>query len=139
MNYKRIDNKIILRLEIGEDIIESLKEIGRLEKISLGSFSGLGAANDVTLGIYKISNKEYTRASFKEDMEILSLSGNYSTMNDEVYVHCHISLSREDFSLVGGHLEKAIVSVTSEIIIDIIDGQVDRYYDEEIGVNLLKL
>ena len=38
----------------------------------------------------------------------------------------------------GGHLNRAIVSATCEMIINIIDGRVDRYFDEEIGLNLLK-
>lgn len=38
----------------------------------------------------------------------------------------------------GGHLNRAIVSATCEIIINIIDGKVDRYFDKEIGLNLFK-
>ena len=38
----------------------------------------------------------------------------------------------------GGHLNRAIVSATCEMIINIIDGEVDRYHDEEIGLNLFK-
>ena len=34
---------------------------------------------------------------------------------------------------------KAIVSATCEMVIQVINGQVDRYFDEEIGLNLLKL
>lgn len=38
----------------------------------------------------------------------------------------------------GGHLNKAIVSATCEMVISIIEGNVDRYFDEEIGLNLFK-
>ena len=39
----------------------------------------------------------------------------------------------------GGHLNRAIVSATCEMIIDVIDvidGTVDRIYDEETGLNI---
>lgn len=38
----------------------------------------------------------------------------------------------------GGHLNRTIVSATCEMVINIIDGKVDRYFDEEIGLNLFK-
>lgn len=36
----------------------------------------------------------------------------------------------------GGHLNRAIVSATCEMIIDVIDGTVDRIHDEETGLNI---
>lgn len=41
-------------------------------------------------------------------------------------------------NVVGGHLNKAIVSVTCEAVITAIDGVIDRKYDENIGINLFK-
>ena len=38
----------------------------------------------------------------------------------------------------GGHLNRAIVSATCEMIINIIDGEVDRKLDENIGLNLFE-
>ena len=40
--------------------------------------------------------------------------------------------------MFGGHLNRAEVSATCEMVIQIIQGQVDRYFDESIGLNLFR-
>ena len=60
-------------------------------------------------------------------------------MNDEYYCHMHLSAGNDQGQVFGGHLNKAIVSATCEMVIQIINGEVDRYFDEEVGLNLLKL
>ena len=59
-------------------------------------------------------------------------------MNDEFYTHIHMSAGNDKGEVFGGHLNRAIVSATCEMIINIIDAKVDRFYDEEIGLNLFK-
>ena len=49
-----------------------------------------------------------------------------------------MSAGNEKGEVFGGHLNKAMVSATCEMVIYIIDGKIDRYYDEQIGLNLLK-
>jgi len=39
--------------------------------------------------------------------------------------------------VIGGHLNNAIVSGTLEAVIDIIDGEICRERNEDIGLNLL--
>ena len=49
-----------------------------------------------------------------------------------------MSVADKNNSVYGGHLNSAIVSATCEMIIMIIDGTVDRKFDDNIGLNLLK-
>ena len=59
-------------------------------------------------------------------------------MDGEYYSHIHFSAGNENGEVFGGHLNKAVVSATCEMIINIIDGVVDRKFDEDIGLNLFK-
>ena len=135
MKYQRFEQTIIVRMDKGEDIVEQVKNVALKEKIKLASISALGAINEFTVGVFKTKEKKYYANEFKGDFEIVSLTGTINTMNDEYYSHMHLSAGNDQ----GGHLNKAIVSATCEMVIQIINGEVDRYFDEEVGLNLLKL
>lgn len=138
MEYKKFGNKIIARIDKGEEILEKIKEIALKENIKLANVNALGATNDFTVGVYKVNEKKYYSNSFKGAYEIVSLTGSINTMNEKFYTHIHMSCGDEKGNVVGGHLNKAIVSATCEMFIDIIDGKVDRFNDEDTGLNLFK-
>ena len=139
MKYKRFDNTIVLRLEIGEEIVQSIVEVAKKENIKLASITGIGAVDNLTIGVFKPKDKKYYSNHFEGDFEVLSLNGNLSTMNQEVYQHLHIAVGNVQGQAFGGHLNEAVVSVTAEIFIQIIDGEVDRFLDESININLMDL
>lgn len=139
MKYKRFDNTIVLRLEIGEEIITSITEVAKKENIKLATVTGIGAVDDLTIGVFKPKEKKYYSNHFVGDFEVLSINGNLSTMNNEVYQHLHIAVGNVQGHAFGGHLNEAVVSVTAEIFINIIDGEVDRFLDESININLMDL
>lgn len=138
MEYKKFDKTIIARVDKGEEILEKIKEISLKEDIKLASVQALGAVNHFTVGVFKTEEKQYHSNNFEGNFEIVSLTGTINTMNDEFYCHLHMSAGNDKGEVFGGHLNKAIVSATCEIVIDIIDGKVDRSYDKEIGLNLFK-
>lgn len=139
MKYQRFEQTIIVRMDKGEDIVEQVKNVALKEKIKLASISALGAINEFTVGVFKTKEKKYYANEFKGDFEIVSLTGTINTMNNEYYSHMHLSAGNDQGQVFGGHLNKAIVSATCEMVIRIINGEVDRYFDEEVGLNLLKL
>lgn len=139
MKYRRYDNTIIARIDKNEEILEKIKEISLKENIKLTSVNALGATNKFTVGVFNINEKKYYLNEFKGNFEIVSLTGTINTMNNEFYTHIHMSAGNEKGEVFGGHLNMAIVSATCEMVITIIDGVIDRYFDEETGLNLFKL
>ena len=88
---------------------------------------------------------EYTRQTkeilFKQlpgYYEITSLTGTINTMDGEYYAHLHMSAGNQNGEVFGGHLNRAIVSATCELVITVIDGRVDRVHDEKTGLNIFK-
>ncbi len=138
MEYRKFGNKIVVRMDKGEEILEQLKELASKENIKLASIEALGAVNDITVGVFHTLEKKYYSNHFEGDFEIVSLTGTINTMNHEYYSHLHMSVGDKDGKVFGGHLNRAVVSATCEMVITLIDGEVDRAYDEEIGLNLFK-
>lgn len=138
MEYRRFNNTIIVRIDKGEEILSKIEEVALKENIKLASVNALGATNDFTVGVFKTNEKKYYSNEFKGNFEIVSLTGTINTMNNEFYTHIHMSAGNDKGEVFGGHLNRAIVSATCEMVINIIDGYVDRYFDEEIGLNLFK-
>ena len=136
MEYRRFENTVIARIDKGEEILESLKEISLKENIKLANISALGAVNDFTVGVFKTEEKKYYSNDFKGNFEIVSLTGTVTAMNGEYYAHIHMSAGNDRGEVFGGHLNRAVVSATCEMVINIIDGAVDRRFNESIGLNL---
>ena len=136
MDYRRFGKTIIARIDRGEEVLTQLKNIALKEEIKLASVRALGATDDFTVGVFKVDEKKYYANHFTGDFEIVSLTGTISTMNGEYYAHLHMSAGDEQGRVFGGHLNEALISATCEMVIEVIDGQVDRVRDESVGLNL---
>ena len=136
MEYKKVKNHIIVRLDVGEEIISSIMNILKNEKISFATVTGIGATNDFTVGTYDVTNQLYNKSNYKGVYEIVSLLGNTSTMNNEPYIHIHMSAADKNNNVVGGHLNEAYISATAEIILNIIETNVDRIKNSNTELNV---
>lgn len=134
MKYKVFNEKIILRLNRGEEVLESIKKVCAEEKIQSAAISAIGAADKVTVGLYEVEKREYKSNTFNKEMEITNISGNVSSKDGEIYLHLHGTFADENGCCIGGHLNEAVISGTCEIIINIIKGKIDRIFDGETGL-----
>lgn len=138
MEYKRFNNTIIVRFDIGDEIVEKVKELGLKENIKLANVSALGATDYFVAGVYSVPEKKYYKNEFKGVYEITNITGTINTMDGEFYSHLHITCADQNGACFGGHLNSAKVSATCEMVITIIEGTVDRFHDETTGLNLFK-
>jgi len=139
MKFKKIKDNYFIRLERGEKIIENLKNFCAKQKIKCGYFFGIGALDRVELAHYIVENKKYTSKMLNEPLEIINMSGNITTFGNDVYLHCHITLSDDEMNAIAGHLKEGKISATCEIVLIKLNAKINRKHDEFIGLNLMDL
>ena len=138
MKSVNFGNHYLLRIDKGEEIVETLGKFCEEENIKLGTVSALGAAAKVKVGLFNVPKKEYISKEFDGMFEITSLSGTISTMDEKTYLHLHINFSDADCNVYGGHLNYCYCGATCEMVVDKIDGKIDRKFSEELGLNLFE-
>lgn len=74
-----------------------------------------------------------------EQVEVLSLVGDISLENDEPRVHVHAVVGKSDGSAMGGHLLKAHVWPTLEVLVTESPGHLRRAYDPETRLMLIDI
>ena len=138
MQYKKFGNVYAVRIDKGEEILASLKEFAVKENIAFARVSAIGAVGSFTAGVFDTKTKQYCANEFEGNFEIVSLSGTVDRMNGAYYAHLHMSAGNEKGEVFGGHLNRAVVSATCEMTVTLTDGEIDRCFDEEVGLNLWK-
>lgn len=138
MEYRQFGDKFAVRLDRGEEIVQSLLKLCAWKDIRTAQVTGIGAVGEVTAGLFDTEAKSFLPHMWTGDMEITALVGNITSMEGKPYEHLHISVADREGNVRGGHLKRAVVSATAEIIVTVIDGAVDREMSSEIGLNLMK-
>lgn len=136
MEYRRFGSTVVARIDRGEEILAALQRIAEAEGIRLAEVSALGAVDDFTVGVYDVAEQAYQSHRFEGPFEIVSLTGTVNTMHGGYYAHIHMSAAGADGRVLGGHLNRAAVSATCELLLRCIDGTVDRARDPQTGLNL---
>ncbi|EHJ07080.1 PPC domain-containing DNA-binding protein [Staphylococcus simiae] len=137
MKMQVSQNVILLVLEQGEDIVSAVTKIAEDHSKKFGTVSGIGACDDVTLNFYNLSTQQYEEHHIHQPLELTSLLGNISRIDDKAFAHLHATFGDDQYRTYSGHLAKAIVSATAEIVITLTDMDINREFNDHIGLNLL--
>ena len=139
MDYRKFGTTYVMRLDPGDEILEKVLWLAAVEGIKLATVTGLGAVDNVTLGIFSPDTKQYKANMFHTDFEIVSLTGTITTQKGRPYAHLHMAVGDLAGRCYGGHLNRAVVSATAEIILTVIPGgEIERKPDPRIGLNLME-
>ena len=137
MDYRKFGTTYVMRLDPGDEIVEKVLWLAAVEQIKLATVTGLGAVDNVTLGIFSPDTKQFKANMFHADFEIVSLTGTITSQRGRPYAHLHMAVSDLAARCFGGHLNRGVVSASAEIVIQVLPGEIDRQPDARIGLNLM--
>jgi hypothetical protein len=128
-----------LVLEAGDEVVSTLTEFAKTERLAASHFTAIGALSGVTLGYFQRDRKTYARIPIREQVEVLSLVGDIALDGDAPKVHAHIVVGKADASAHGGHLLDARVWPTLEVILTESPAHLRRRLDRDSGLALIDL
>ncbi|NVM52369.1 MAG: DNA-binding protein [Candidatus Helarchaeota archaeon] len=113
-----ISRMLFIKLEPGDDILESLTQAVTDNSIKTGFFTAIGAINQANIGFYLMDQKKYQTITFQEDLEILSCIGDITLKDGSPVVHAHLVVADHAGHAFGGHLLSGCqISVTGEVFL----------------------
>ena len=139
MQYKKFGDTYLVRIDLNEEIMQSLKQLCEKEDIRLAQVNAIGASNHAVVGVYDLREQAYHREELNGFMEITGLTGNVTRMNGEVYLHLHGTMVDQNNVIHGGHVIELTVGATCEMFVQVLPGEVSRTREESLGINLISL
>ncbi|MBQ9197600.1 MAG: DNA-binding protein [Clostridia bacterium] len=138
MDYRHFGNTYVIRMDRGEEVLSTLTALCEKEHILLASVQALGAADRAVVCVYDVKEKVFHRQTLTGPMEIASLIGTVTQQDGKPYLHLHVTLCDEHLIAHGGHANEITLSATCEMVLTVIDGQVGRVLDPDIGLNVFQ-
>ncbi|MCR5089184.1 MAG: DNA-binding protein [Oscillospiraceae bacterium] len=142
MDYRRIGDKVYIRIDKNEDIIHCVKKVCEEEHYCSAIFHGIGACGKVCISTYLPETESFLDHWKEGLLELISLDGNISHDSDgRLYEHSHAMFSylneSKELSCFGGHLKKALVSYTAEIVLEELPEEgIGRMTDPYTGISV---
>jgi predicted DNA-binding protein with PD1-like motif len=128
----------LLVLEAGDEVMSGVTEWAAHSELPGSSFTGIGAFSEATLGYYDLDEQEYVEIPVDGQVEVLVLAGDITLDGQGGWqVHGHVVCGRRDGSTVGGHLLRAVVRPTLELVVTASPTHLPRRHDPASGLALI--
>ena len=137
MKTRAIERGFVLKLERGEELVETVCQWAAALGIAAGEVRGIGTLADIELGYFDLETREYQRTVLPAAMELLVLQGNLAQADGAPMLHAHVVLAGPDLVARGGHLFRAAVAATVELFFAPTATPLVRELDEDVNLKLL--
>jgi predicted DNA-binding protein with PD1-like motif len=126
--------------ETGDEVLPPLREFAKKHQTRSAHFTAIGAFSSVVLAYFDWPSKQYKEIPVDEQVEVLTLAGDIAWKDDgEPVVHAHVVVGRADGTTRGGHLRRALVRPTLELMLTETPKWLERVHDPESGLALIRV
>jgi uncharacterized protein len=126
-------------LESGDEAMATLKAFVTHEQVGAAQFSAIGAFSHAELNYFDWERKQYLPIPVNEQVEVASLTGDVALASDgKPALHIHAVLGRRDGTALAGHLAKAWVRPTLEVVLTESPAHLRKQYDAQSGLALIR-
>lgn len=137
MDYRNMNDICYIRVDKGEEIIEKILEVCKLEGINSAVFSGIGGCSRAEIQTFNPVEKYFETETIEGMLELVNISGDIISDNGQLFHHAHAMFSYKDgleHKMAGGHIKSITVLYTAEIELrPVIGGKIGRKHDPETG------
>ncbi|WP_158894430.1 PPC domain-containing DNA-binding protein [Amycolatopsis anabasis] len=126
-------------LDTGDEVSEQLLRFAEAGQVRTAEFTAIGAFERVELGYYDVDAREYRNNPLDEQVEVLTMTGNIVSAGDRRQLHAHVVVGLRDATTRGGHLLRAWVRPTLEVMVTESPRELTRRHDEPSGLALIDL
>lgn len=121
----------------GDEVLSGITEFANKYNVKGGHFTAIGAFKKAISGWYDASKKAYKLNHINQQVELVSLIGNISLLNDKPVVHAHFAVGLPDGKVEGGHLIEAYTFPTVEMFVTVEPTPIYKLLDQHTGLNLI--
>ncbi len=127
----------VFRVKPGQELLGEIERCCSERGITSGVIIGIiGSVENARLNFLMSLPGNYEGVGYPGPLEIVGAQGSVTLKEDSPIIHIHIQLSGQGLCR-GGHLAKATVFSTAEVVIGELDYQLHRQYDSYTGLNEL--
>ena len=125
------------RLEMGDDLVESIERFCVEREIRAAWVSAIGAVQHASFAYYEQDELRYLELESDQHHEIIGFIGNISIRDDKPFLHAHATFGSRTGSTAGGHLLHGCLVFAAEVTIREMTGvELVRHPDEVSGLAL---
>ncbi|WP_456311759.1 PPC domain-containing DNA-binding protein [Pseudomonas shirazensis] len=137
--YTKTTSGYLMVLREGDNVLSSIENLVKEEKIPSANFTGIGFAQEVTFGFYDFNQKKFNPKTFYK-VEMGSLTGSIAWSEEKPSLHIHGVATDDKFDAYGGHILALKVGTGSmEIYITLNQDKLERKIEQPLNANVLQL
>ena len=140
MDCKILDQKggrrtFALILKTGDEVMSCLSAFATRQRVAAAQITAIGALSDLVLKYFDWDKKEYLDIAVDEQVEVASLVGDVALdPKGNPAIHVHLVVGKRNGSAMAGHLGKAHVRPTLEVIVNESPEYLQKVHDPETGL-----